>query len=89
MVGDGSALIIKGCNLVQSTITIAGQSVLSVLKVGQKTLRKSAFYALFYFLLFLTIAFILMIWGMRLLGNYTSSLFLNFSLKRRLARLKG
>lgn len=89
IVGQGSALVIKYCNLVRSTIKIASQSVISVLKVVQRTLSKSAFYVLFYFLLFLTIALILLIWSVRLLGNYTSSLFSHFSMKKQMARLKS
>lgn len=89
IVGQASTLIMKGCNLFQSTIKFASQSVLSILNVGQKLLHKSALYVLFYFLLFLTIIFILLIWGMRSLSNYTSSLFSHFSIKKRMVRLKG
>lgn len=88
-IAQGSDFIIKGCNLFRSTIKMMVHTVQGVLKVCLRVFHKSVIYALYYFLLFLTIALILFIWSLRSLGNYTGYLFAFFPLKKRVAGLKG
>lgn len=86
---QGSSAMIKCCNLVRSTLKMAAKYAADVIKVMRRAFRKGLLYTFFYFLLFLTMALILFIWGIRLLGDYTSSFIAKLSLRKRVIKLKG
>lgn len=67
------------CFFIQS----GSKSALAVLVIGVSWFQKGALHVLYYFLLFLTISFILLVWALESLGSYSNDLVSAFSLALR------
>lgn len=70
-------------NGIRAIIQLGSNSLNAVLAVAMRLFQQGALYALYYFLLFLTISLILLIWAFRSLGEYTGYLFSTFSFNIR------
>ncbi len=77
-----SSILIKACHQLWKTIRLFCSIGCNGLNISCKTLQKGAFYSLYYSLLFLTIVFILLVWGLRLVRDNTSSFISILSLKK-------
>ena len=83
MLSDAAQGMGKVYHSIRDSVKLVIKSVFSTLNIVQKSVRKSAFYALYYFLLFSMITFILFVWGMHSLGDYMNSLISRFSFKNK------
>lgn len=70
----GWQIFSKASHSMGAFVKVSAQKVLDFLPIGQRFFRRSLLYALYYFLLFVTIGFILFMWSLRSLGDLMSSL---------------
>lgn len=71
---------IKCWNGLRAIIQSVSNSIKTFLIIALRLFQKGALYALYYFLLFLTMSIILLIWAFQSLGEYTSYVFSTLSL---------
>ncbi len=79
----GASQTIQSCDWLRVSVKRMRQKVLHFLKRGIEIFRKGMLYALYYSLLFITMAFILLIWGVRFLGKCMGSIISHLWYKKK------
>jgi hypothetical protein len=82
ILSKGTILTLQACDWLRASVKTTLKKVVYILKIGQGVFRKCALHALYYCLLFVMMALILLMWGGRFLGQCMGALTLRFPFKR-------